>query len=83
MARDGFLHSLALDPENLSAHFNLALIYRLSGRQAAAERHAALHGKYRPDDNARERVVTEHRRRNPAADHAAEAVVIYDLQKSL
>lgn len=26
-------------------------------------------------------MVTLHRRNNPAADHAAEAVVIYDLQR--
>ncbi len=38
--------------------------------------------KYKPDDNARERAVAIHRLKNPAADHAAEAVVIYDLRRS-
>jgi hypothetical protein len=34
------------------------------------------------DDNARDRAVAAARRANPAADHAAESVVIYDLQRS-
>ncbi len=80
-ARDGFLRTVELDPENLSAHYNLALIYRLLDDDASAEHHAALHERYRPDDNAGDRVIAAHRRRNPAADHAAEAVVIYDLQR--
>ncbi len=72
---------LALDPENVSAHYNLALIHTWLGEKQRADEHRALHEKYRADDNARERVVTIHRRRNPAADHAAEAVVIYELQR--
>jgi hypothetical protein len=42
-----------------------------------------LHEYYRIDDNAGDRAVTLHRSRNPAADHAAEAVVIYDLQRAV
>jgi len=87
--REGYLREavqrfervLALDPENVTAHYNLALIHQLLGDGQRAATHRALHEKYRPDDNARERVVTLHRRSNPAADHAAEAVVIYDLQR--
>jgi tetratricopeptide (TPR) repeat protein len=80
-AESRFLAVLALDPENVSAHYNLALIYRLQGNAQAAEQHAHLHGKYRPDDNAGDTVIALHRSRNPAADHAAEAVAIYDLQR--
>ena len=29
----------------------------------------------------RERAAARHRRRNPAADHAAEPVAVYDLQR--
>jgi hypothetical protein len=40
-----------------------------------------MHERYRPDDNARDRAVTAARRRDPAADHAAQALVIYPLQR--
>jgi tetratricopeptide (TPR) repeat protein len=75
-----FERALVLDPENLAAHYNLALIYDRLGRTAVAERHHTLHETYKPDDNARDRAITAHRRANPPADHAAEAVVIYDLR---
>jgi tetratricopeptide (TPR) repeat protein len=76
-----FAQVLTLDPENLTAHYNLALVNSELGRPAAAQRHRALHEKYRPDDQAIERAVSLHRRRNPAANHAAEAVAVYDLQR--
>jgi tetratricopeptide (TPR) repeat protein len=73
--------TLAIDSENLSAHYNLAQILGELGRSADSERHRALHEKYKPDDNARDHAVAVARRNDPAADHAAEAVVIYDLQR--
>jgi tetratricopeptide (TPR) repeat protein len=73
--------ALAIDSENAAAHYNLALIYGQLGDAERAAEHRALHAKYKPDDNAIERAVAVHRRANPAADHAAEAVVIYDLQR--
>jgi tetratricopeptide (TPR) repeat protein len=80
-ARDEFERVLTLDPEDLSAHFNLALVYADLGDAARAEQHRALQLKYKPDDHAIERAVAVHRRHNPAADHAAEPVAIYDLQR--
>jgi tetratricopeptide (TPR) repeat protein len=80
-ARDEFEQVLTLDPENLSAHYNLALVYADLGDPARAERHRGLALKYKPDDHAIERAVATHRRHNPAADHAAEPVAIYDLQR--
>ena len=44
--------------------------------------HFALYQKYRPDDNARDRAITAQRAANEAADHAAEAIVIYDLRRA-
>ncbi len=76
-----FQKTLRLDPENTLAHHNLALIYARLGMPEEAEAHRVLHERYRPDENARDRAVTQHRAENPAADHAAEAVVIYDLQR--
>jgi tetratricopeptide (TPR) repeat protein len=81
-AGDWFRKTLAIDPENVSAHYNLALICARLGKRELAREHRALHMKYKPDDNGRERAVAIHRLKNPAADHAAEAVVIYDLRRS-
>jgi tetratricopeptide (TPR) repeat protein len=72
---------LAWDPENLTAHYNLALVYTRLGKEELAAEHRALHLKYKPDDNARDSAVAAHRAKNPAANHAAESIVIYDLQK--
>jgi tetratricopeptide (TPR) repeat protein len=77
-----FLETLRLDPENLAAHYNLHLIYQALDNPAAAQHHKILHERYRPDDNARDRAVTIARKANPAADHAAQATVIYDLQRA-
>jgi tetratricopeptide (TPR) repeat protein len=75
-----FERTLVIDPENLTAHYNLGLIHAALGDAAASERHRKLHERYRPDDNARDRAVAAARRNHPAADHAAQAIVIYDLQ---
>jgi tetratricopeptide (TPR) repeat protein len=78
-AAEALQRTLRTDPENLAAHYNLALVYAEFGDEANAARHQALHEKYRPDDNAVEQAVAIHRSRNPAADHAASPVAIYDL----
>ncbi len=80
-ARESFERGLAIDPENVTAHYNLGLIYSQLGDRDAADRHQALHAKYKPDDNARDRAIAIARRADPAADHAAEAIVIYDLHR--
>ena len=80
-ARTEFGRVLAENPEDLSAHANLALVSAELGDAPRAQAHRALAARYRPDDHAVERAVTAHRRRNPAADHAAEAGAIYDLQR--
>ena len=80
-ARAEFARVLTQDPENLTAHFNLALIYADLGDAERAATHRVLAQKYRPDEHAVERAVAMHRRANAAADHAAEPVAIYDLQR--
>ncbi|MBT8103243.1 MAG: hypothetical protein KJO95_09760 [Gammaproteobacteria bacterium] len=81
-SRQWFQKTLAIDPENTAAHYNLSLIHTLMGDEERAGEHRRLHEYYRVDDNAADRAVTLHRSRNPAADHAAAAVVIYDLQRN-
>ncbi|MSU20417.1 MAG: tetratricopeptide repeat protein [Pedosphaera sp.] len=80
-AKAQFEKTLALDSENLTAHYNLGLIYTQLGDEAKAAEHRRLHERYRPDDNARDRAISIHRRNNPAADHAAQSIVIYSLQR--
>jgi tetratricopeptide (TPR) repeat protein len=48
---------------------------------ALAEKHQGLHERYKPDDNAQDRAVRLAREQYPAANHAAEAVVKYPLQR--
>jgi len=73
--------ALRYDPENVAAHYNLKLIYSDLGDAERAGEHGALHAKYKPDDNATDRAVAAARIAYPAANHAAEAVVIYDLNR--
>ena len=88
--REGFLRqaierfqkTLSIDAENVPAHYNLALIHEQLGDSKLAAEHRALHERYRVDDNARDRAVTVARRADPAADHAAQAIVIYSLQRA-
>ncbi len=76
-----FRRVLELDPENVTAHYNLKLIFADLGEVELSDKHGRLHQRYRPDDNARDRAIAAARRRYPAANHAAEAVVIYDLSR--
>jgi tetratricopeptide (TPR) repeat protein len=82
-ARSWFDRTLQIDPENLAAHYNLGQVHAQLGNPEKARQHRALHEKYRPDDHAVEQSVARHRRENPAADHAAAAIVIHDLGRQL
>ncbi len=77
-----FQQTLQLDPENVSAHRNLQSLYARIGDKAQADYHRILHEKYKPDDNAQGQAVRKARQKYPAANHAAEAVVIYPLRRS-
>ncbi|MEZ6062116.1 MAG: multiheme c-type cytochrome [Planctomycetaceae bacterium] len=76
-----FEKTLELDPENVTAHHNLQLLYAEIGNDAKATEHEVLHRRYKPDDNAQSRAVRLARERYPAANHAAEAVTIYPLHR--
>jgi tetratricopeptide (TPR) repeat protein len=80
-ARSWFDRTLELDPENTTALYNLGLIHTLLGDTGQAEHFRRLHAYHRVDDNAGDRAANLHRMQNPAADHAAESVVIYDLHR--
>jgi Tfp pilus assembly protein PilF len=76
-----FEKALAIDAEDVDAHYNLALVHEELGDGERAAEHRRLHARYKPDDNARDAAVAAARRRYPAADHAAEVVVLYDLHR--
>ncbi len=80
MAVAEYRAALVVDPENVSAHYGLATIFSQLEDPELEAQHRALHDKYRVDDNARDRALAEARRNDPIADHAADDVVIYDLQ---
>jgi tetratricopeptide (TPR) repeat protein len=82
LGAEAFQRTIALDPENLTAHYTLALIYTQLGESAKAAYHRREHERYLPDYNAQDRAVTIARRASAAADHAAQATVIYPLQRS-
>lgn len=73
--------ALAIDPENADAHYGLSLLFEELGDGARAAGHRAEHARYKPDDNAADLAVAAARRRYPAADRAAEPVVVYDLRR--
>jgi len=76
-----FERTLELDSENQTAHYNLSLIFGELGDEKRAEFHRESHEKYRFDDNARDKAVAAARSRDPAARHASQSIVIYDLQR--
>lgn len=80
-ARAAFERTLSIDPENKDAHYNLYLIGAHLGDKEASRRHLELFHRYRPDDNARDRAIAIHRARNPAANKAAQSIVIYELRR--
>jgi tetratricopeptide (TPR) repeat protein len=80
-AVDAFQRTLAIDSENVTAHHNLQLLYAELGDAERAAEHEKLHLRYKSDDNAQGRAERLARERYPAANHAAEAVVKYSLQR--
>ncbi len=80
-AQAQFEEVLTVDSENLKAHNNLAIIFGMRGDKERETHHRELHAKYKPDNNAAELAIPEARRRYPAANHAAEKLVIYDLHR--
>ena len=76
-----FQKTLSIDSENVDAHYNLSLLYNLAGDSVNATQHRKLHRIYKPDDTARGQAVGVARQTYEAANKAAEALVIYDLQR--
>jgi hypothetical protein len=67
----------------VTAHFNLHRLYETLGQEELAAKHQSLHLRYKQDDNAAGRAIRLAREKYPAADHAAEAVVKYSLNRTI
>ncbi|MEN1726891.1 MAG: multiheme c-type cytochrome [Pseudomonadota bacterium] len=80
-AREWFERTLVADPENTVAHYNLSRLLVDLDEPDRAAFHESEYQRYRVDNNARDRAVQLARQSNEAADHAADAVVIYDLHR--
>lgn len=76
-----FEKTLLIDSENVTAHYALQKLYGELGNDEKKAEHARKHARYKPDDNARDRAVASARKKYPAANHAAEALVIYRLRR--
>ena len=79
-AVDALELALAIDPEAAAVHHTFAQVRELQGDRGAAAQHRAAHERYRIDDLAVATAVARHRAANPPANHAAEAVTLYDLR---
>jgi tetratricopeptide (TPR) repeat protein len=76
-----FHKTLEEDSENAAAHYNLGQIYGFLERPEKEREHRALHQRYKVDDTAQGEAVRKAREKYPAANHAAESLVIYNLQR--
>jgi hypothetical protein len=81
-AEHWFGRVLELDSENAEAHYGLSQVYARLGEPDKERLHRTLYAKYKPDDNARDRAIGLARRKSAAADHAAETIVLYDLERA-
>ena len=81
LATQQFKKTLSIDSENVTAHYNLQLLYNELGKSQEADEHQRLHAIFKPDDNARDQAVRLAREKYPAANFAAESVVKYPLQR--
>jgi tetratricopeptide (TPR) repeat protein len=77
-----FRRVLEIDSENAEAHYGLSQVYTRLGEVDKAGAQRVLYTRYKADDNARDRAVVLARQKSAPANHAAEAIVLYDLQRA-
>ena len=63
-AIEAYEKTLAIDPEDLNAHYNLMRVYRALGDRSKAVFHEAEYRKYKEDETARA-LAADYRRDNP------------------
>jgi tetratricopeptide (TPR) repeat protein len=80
-AREEFETVLKTDSENVTAHAQLSDIFKRLGNEKRHQFHLAENLKYKPDDNAGDVGRAKAREKYPAANIAAEPLVIYSMQR--
>jgi tetratricopeptide (TPR) repeat protein len=81
-AKSASERSLKVDPEQAQAWWLMNRVCEALGDTEGAESARTNHAKYKPDENARDNAVRLARQQYPWADHAAEATVFYDMQRT-
>jgi tetratricopeptide (TPR) repeat protein len=80
-AKEALERSLEVDPEQAQAWWLMNRAREALGDSAGAAAAREQHAKYKPDENARDTAVRRAREKYPWANAAAEATVIYPLQR--
>ena len=80
-ARELCDEALQMNPHRSSAWYALARVNEALGRTDDAAAALSQFELLRPDDNARDRAVLLARKKSPEANHAAEPIAIYDLDR--
>ncbi|MEZ5416933.1 MAG: FG-GAP-like repeat-containing protein [Vicinamibacterales bacterium] len=70
-AVEAFDRTLAIDSENVTAHYALSLLHAELGDASLAARHREAHLRYTLDEQARNRVIAEHRAAHPGQPRRA------------
>ncbi|HYB54085.1 MAG TPA: tetratricopeptide repeat protein [Thermoanaerobaculia bacterium] len=71
-----FGRTLAIDPEDLTAHYNLMRVYRAMGHASKAAFHEAEYRKYKDDETARA-LAADLRRRDPWANRESQPIHVH------
>ena len=69
--------TLAIDPEDLNAHYNLMRVYRAVGDRRLAAVHAAAYRKFKEDETGRA-VAADLRRRDPWANRESLPIHVHE-----
>ena len=80
-AVETFKKTLKIDSEDISAHYNLHLLYKQLGDEKLSAEHQKLHSIYKLDENIADRAIALARQKYPWGNHAAEPLVIYSLNR--
>jgi hypothetical protein len=78
-AAETYQKVLVFDPEKAEAYYGLAQIAQLNGSISDYQRFHDLYQKYKEDDQAKSYAISVARMNDPAADKAANQLVIYPL----
>ncbi len=75
-AIQAYSRTLAIDPEDLNAHYNLMRIYRAAGDRRNADVHGAAYRKYKDDETIRA-IAGDFRLANPYANRESLAIHLH------